>query len=72
MGVTRPAHGTGPCKCGQRVTPLDNSGVLYLLILVVAFIGIVIYVFTGRKRAKRFEQDGKIPCLDEEDKGPKS
>jgi hypothetical protein len=53
------------------LSTMENSGVLYLLILVVAFIGIVIYVFTGKKRAKRFEQDGKIPFLDDEDKGPR-
>lgn len=52
------------------LSTMEKSGVLYLLILVVAFIGIVVYVFTGKKRAKRFEQDGKIPFLDEEDKGP--
>ena len=48
-----------------------GSGALYTLILLVTFIGIVIYVFTGKKRAKRFEQDAEIPFLDDEDKGPK-
>jgi cytochrome c oxidase cbb3-type subunit 4 len=36
----------------------------YLLILVVAFIGIVIWVF-GRKRKARFEADARIPLDDE-------
>ena len=33
---------------------------IYLLILVAAFIGIVVWAF-GRKRKKRFEEDGRIP-----------
>jgi cytochrome c oxidase cbb3-type subunit 4 len=35
-------------------------GTIYLLILVAAFIGIVIWVF-GRKRKARFEADARIP-----------
>jgi cbb3-type cytochrome oxidase subunit 3 len=47
----------------------DNSEVItmaatiYLLILVAAFIGIVIWVF-GRKRKARFEADARIPLDD--------
>ena len=36
---------------------------IYLLILVTAFIGIVIWVF-GRKRKARFEKDARIPFDD--------
>ena len=36
---------------------------IYLLILVIAFIGIVIWVF-GRKRKARFEKDARIPFDD--------
>ena len=36
------------------------AATIYLLILVAAFIGIVIWVF-GRKRKARFEADGRIP-----------
>lgn len=36
---------------------------IYLLILVTAFIGIVIWVF-GRKRKARFEADARIPLDD--------
>ncbi len=50
---------------------MEVNSVLYLLILLVVFIGIVIYVFTGKKRAKRFEEDSKIPFLNDEDKKPK-
>ena len=39
------------------------AATLYLLILVAAFIGIVIWVF-GRKRKARFEADARIPLDD--------
>jgi len=50
----------------RRVT-MDAT--IYLLILVVAFIGIVIWAF-GRKRKARFEADARIPFDD--DKGSQS
>jgi cytochrome c oxidase cbb3-type subunit 4 len=40
---------------------------LYLLILFIAFIGIVVWAF-GRKRKARFERDARIP-FEERDKG---
>ena len=45
------------------------AATIYLLMLVVAFIGIVIWVF-GRKRKARFEADARIPFDD--DKGSQS
>lgn len=45
------------------------AATLYLLILIAAFIGIVIWVF-GRKRKARFEADARIPLDD--DKGNQS
>ena len=36
---------------------------IYLLILIAAFIGIVIWVF-GRKRKARFAKDARIPFDD--------
>lgn len=42
------------------------AGTIYLLILIAAFIGIVIWVF-GRKRKARFEANARIPLDD--DKG---
>ena len=41
------------------------AATIYLLILVAAFIGIVIWVF-GRKRKARFEADARIPLDDKE------
>ena len=43
------------------------AGTIYLLILVAAFTGIVIWVF-GRKRKARFEADARIPL--DNDKAP--
>ena len=42
------------------------AGTIYLLVLVAAFLGIVIWVF-GRKRKARFEANARIPLND--DKG---
>ena len=39
---------------------------IYLVILMVIFIGIVVWAF-GRKRKARFEQDAKIPFQDKDD-----
>jgi cytochrome c oxidase cbb3-type subunit 4 len=39
------------------------AATIYLLILVAVFIGIVIWVF-GRKRKARFEADARIPLDD--------
>ena len=38
---------------------------IYLVILVVLFVGIVVWAF-GRKRKARFEQDAKIPFQDKD------
>ncbi|AXK79502.1 cbb3-type cytochrome c oxidase subunit 3 [Pseudolabrys taiwanensis] len=40
------------------------AGTIYLLILVAAFIGIVIWVF-ARKRKARFEAESRIPFEDD-------
>ena len=42
---------------------------IYLLILVAAFIGIAIWVF-GRKRKARFEADARIPFDDDKGNRP--
>ena len=42
------------------------AGTIYLLILIAAFIGIVIWVF-GRKRKARFEANARIPFEDRKD-----
>lgn len=41
---------------------------IYLLVLLIAFIAIVIWVFS-KKRRRQFEQDGRIPFEDADKKG---
>ena len=43
-------------------------GTIYLLIHIAAFVGIVVWVF-GRKRKARFEADARIP-LDDKKRNP--
>jgi cytochrome c oxidase cbb3-type subunit 4 len=38
----------------------DVEMTIYLLILIAAFVGILVWVF-GRKRKARFDQDAKLP-----------
>ena len=45
------------------------AGTIYLLILVIAFLGIVIWVF-GRKRKARFEANARIPLDNDDAKQP--
>ena len=42
------------------------AGTIYLLVLIAAFIGIVIWVF-GRKRKARFEANARIPLDHDKD-----
>jgi len=37
---------------------------IYLVVLIAAFVGIVVWAF-GRKRKARFEKDARIPFDDE-------
>jgi cytochrome c oxidase cbb3-type subunit 4 len=39
------------------------DAIIYLLILIAAFVGIVVWAF-GRKRKARFEKDARIPFDD--------
>jgi len=39
------------------------AGTIYLVILIAAFVGIVVWVF-GRKRKARFEAEARIPLDD--------
>jgi cbb3-type cytochrome oxidase subunit 3 len=42
-----------------------------LVIFFVTFVGIVLYVFTGKKRKQRLESYKNIPFLDDEDQDNK-
>lgn len=53
------------------LTDLGNSKITALIIFFVTFVGILIYVYTGKERSKRLESYRYVPFLDDED-GPKS
>jgi cbb3-type cytochrome oxidase subunit 3 len=45
---------------------LENSKILALLLFFVTFCGILIYVYTGKKRSERLESYKYIPLQDDE------
>jgi cbb3-type cytochrome oxidase subunit 3 len=47
-------------------TRFENSKVLALLLFFVTFCGILIYVYTGKNRARRLESYKYIPLQDDE------
>lgn len=51
---------------------LGNSKVLALLIFFTTFVGIVLYVYTGKQRKERLESYKNIPFIDDEEKNPAS
>jgi cytochrome c oxidase cbb3-type subunit 4 len=57
-GKTQKVEKMWPCR-----EEASMGTTIYLLILVAAFVGIVIWAF-GRKRKARFEKDAKIPFDD--------
>ena len=48
---------------------MENTKPLALVIFFVVFVGILIYVFTGKKRGERLESYKNIPFQDDEDAG---
>ena len=52
----------------EWLSHMENTKPLALVIFVVVFVGIVLYVFTGKKRSKRLESYKNIPFLDEDKK----
>lgn len=48
-------------------TELENSKTVALVLFFVVFCGILLYVFTGRKRSARLESYKYIPLDDDDD-----
>ncbi len=48
-------------------TDLGNSKIAALIIFFVTFVGIVLYVYTGKERTKRLESYRYMPFLDDDD-----
>lgn len=55
----------------QWLANMENSKPLALLIFFVTFVGIVLYVYTGKERKQRLESYKNIPFMDD-DQGPQS
>ncbi|MFZ0470200.1 MAG: cbb3-type cytochrome c oxidase subunit 3 [Thiogranum sp.] len=50
----------------QWLGQFENSKILALLLFFIAFCGILIYVYTGKKRSQRLESYKFIPLQDDE------
>ena len=51
----------------QWLGQFENSKILALLLFFIAFCGILIYVYTGKKRSQRLESYKFIPLQDDEE-----
>lgn len=56
----------------EWLSNMENTKPLALVIFFVVFVGILLYVFTGKKRTKRLESYKNIPFLDDDETPPKS
>ena len=48
-------------------TDMQNTKPLALVLFFTTFIGIIAYVYIGKKRSKRFEEHRFIPFMDDDD-----
>lgn len=49
-------------------TKMENTKPLALVLFFVTFVGIIAYVYVGKKRSKRFESYKNIPFEDDDKK----
>ncbi len=49
---------------------MENSKPLALVLFFVTFVGIVVYVYSGKKRKQRLESYKDIPFLDDDELDP--
>jgi len=50
----------------EWLSSMENTKPLALVIFFVTFVGILLYVFTGKKRSERLESYKEIPFLEDE------
>jgi cbb3-type cytochrome oxidase subunit 3 len=50
----------------EWLSSMENTKPLALVIFFVTFVGILFYVFTGKKRGERLESYKNIPFLEDE------
>jgi len=48
-------------------TDMQNTKPLALVMFFICFVGIIAYVYVGKKRSKRFEEYRYIPLDDDQD-----
>ena len=53
----------------QWLSNMENTKPLALVIFFVVFVGILLYVFTGKRRTRRLESYKNIPFLDDDAPG---
>jgi cbb3-type cytochrome oxidase subunit 3 len=56
----------------EWLSNMENTKPLALVIFFVVFVGILLYVFTGKKRSKRLESYKHIPFLDDDEPNKRS
>ncbi|QGT77806.1 CcoQ/FixQ family Cbb3-type cytochrome c oxidase assembly chaperone [Guyparkeria halophila] len=49
---------------------MENSKPLALVLFFSAFVGIILYVYTGKKRKQRLESYKDIPFMDDDELDP--
>lgn len=52
-------------------THMENTKPLALVLFFITFVGILLYVFTGRRRRERLESYKYIPLADDTSREPK-
>ena len=50
----------------EWLSSMENTKPVALVIFFVTFVGILLYVFTGKKRSERLESYKDIPFLEDE------
>ena len=48
-------------------TSMENTKPFALVLFLITFVGIILYVYTGKKRGERLESYKNIPLTDDED-----
>ena len=48
-------------------TSMENTKPFVLVLFFVTFVGIILYVYTGKKRSERLESYKNIPLTEDED-----
>ncbi len=50
----------------EWISQMENTKPFVLVLFFVTFVGIILYIYTGKKRSKRLESYKNIPLEDDE------